>query len=228
AAVARRTSPPSASPTSCTRGFRTPTSRKCSRAGCTNFSLRCWKTSASLAAASSAPTWGRCEVLHHARVQVQLRLAGAPVDAIPAPHAARHRAPESERLEARHAGRGAAHHRRLRQRAARPHDRQAGLGDFHRGRRPRRDLGGPARYVSGYVYAKKEDNNGVAMHAWVEAWVVERWRSFDIAHDAPVGEAHIKIAVGADYLDACPVRGVRIGGGAETLLAHAHVEATQQ
>ena len=91
-----------------------------------------------------------------------------------------------------------------------------------------RHLGVPARYVSGYVYAKKEDNNGVAMHAWVEAWVVERWRSFDIAHDAPVGEAHIKIAVGADYLDACPVRGVRIGGGAETLLAHAHVEATQQ
>jgi len=91
-----------------------------------------------------------------------------------------------------------------------------------------RHLGVPARYVSGYVYAKKEQNNGVAMHAWAEAWVVERWRSFDIAHDCAVGEAHIKLAVGADYLDACPVRGVRIGGGAETLLANAHVEATQQ
>jgi len=91
-----------------------------------------------------------------------------------------------------------------------------------------RHLGVPARYVSGYTYARKKDNNGVAMHAWAEAWVVERWRSFDIAHDSPVGEAHIKLAVGADYLDACPVRGVRIGGGAETLLANAHVEATQQ
>ena len=91
-----------------------------------------------------------------------------------------------------------------------------------------RHLGVPARYVSGYVYAKKEQNNGVAMHAWAEAWVVERWRSFDIAHDCAVGEAHIKLAVGADYLDACPVRGVRIGGGAENLIAHAHVEATQQ
>jgi transglutaminase-like putative cysteine protease len=91
-----------------------------------------------------------------------------------------------------------------------------------------RYLGVPARYVSGYEYARKKDNNGVAMHAWAEAWVVERWRSFDIAHDGPIGEAHIKIAVGADYLDACPVRGVRIGGGAETLLANAHVEATQQ
>jgi transglutaminase-like putative cysteine protease len=91
-----------------------------------------------------------------------------------------------------------------------------------------RHLGVPARYVSGYVYARKEQSNGVAMHAWAEAWVVERWRSFDIAHDCAVGEAHIKLAVGADYLDACPVRGVRIGGGAENLIAHAHVEATQQ
>ena len=91
-----------------------------------------------------------------------------------------------------------------------------------------RHLGVPARYVSGYVYAKKDQDNGVAMHAWAEAWVVERWRSFDIAHDCAVGEAHIKIAVGADYLDACPVRGVRVGGGTETLLAHAQVEATQQ
>jgi hypothetical protein len=36
------------------------------------------------------------------------------------------------------------------------------------------------------------------------------------------------VAVGADYLDACPVRGVRIGGGGETLQAEAHVEASQQ
>jgi transglutaminase-like putative cysteine protease len=114
----------------------------------------------------------------------------------------------------------------------------AAINEKHRGRSAAdavhafiaccRHLGVPARYVSGYVYARKKDNNGVAMHAWAEAWVVERWRSFDIAHDCAVGEAHIKLAVGADYLDACPVRGVRIGGGAETLHAEAHVEASQQ
>jgi transglutaminase-like putative cysteine protease len=86
-----------------------------------------------------------------------------------------------------------------------------------------RRLGVPARYVSGYVY-----NEQVAMHAWSEAWVEDRWRSFDIAHDSPVGEAHIKIAVGADYLDACPVRGVRVGGGTETLMAQAQVMAEPQ
>jgi transglutaminase-like putative cysteine protease len=86
-----------------------------------------------------------------------------------------------------------------------------------------RYLGVPARYVSGYIYDQQ-----VAMHAWAEAWVEERWRSFDIAHDTPVGESHIKIAVGADYLDACPVRGVRVGGGTETLMAQAQVMADPQ
>lgn len=90
-----------------------------------------------------------------------------------------------------------------------------------------RRLGVPARYVSGYVYFMNEPNHGMAMHAWSEAWVADRWRSFDIAHDSPVGEAHIKIAVGADYLDACPVRGVRAGGGAETLVAQAQVQASE-
>ena len=95
-----------------------------------------------------------------------------------------------------------------------------------------RHLGVPARYVSGYVYAARHArtraDEQVAMHAWAEAWVVDRWRSFDIAHDNLIGESHIKIAVGADYLDACPVRGVRVGGGNETLIAQAHVEASSQ
>jgi transglutaminase-like putative cysteine protease len=91
-----------------------------------------------------------------------------------------------------------------------------------------RYLGVPARYVSGYVYAKKKSSESAALHAWVEAWVVDRWHSFDVAYDNPVGEAHIKIAVGGDYLDACPIRGMRTGGGAETLVARAHVEAMQQ
>lgn len=86
-----------------------------------------------------------------------------------------------------------------------------------------RHLGVPARYVSGYFFT-----NGVAMHAWAEAWVDNGWHSFDVAYAKPVAEAHIKIAVGADYLDACPVRGVRVGGGTETLVAQAHVEASQQ
>jgi len=91
-----------------------------------------------------------------------------------------------------------------------------------------RRLGVPARYVSGYVYSPRNGGEEhMAMHAWVEAWVVDRWRIFDVAIDYPIGESHIKIAVGADYLDACPIRGVRTGGGTETLLAQASVTANQ-
>ena len=91
-----------------------------------------------------------------------------------------------------------------------------------------RRLGVPARYVSGYVFSRGKANGQATLHAWAEAWSGGRWRSFDIARGEPAGESHIKIAVGADYLDACPVRGVRVGGGVETLKAQATVEATQQ
>ena len=86
-----------------------------------------------------------------------------------------------------------------------------------------RHLGIPARYVSGYVYAPAassaaEQGVGAASwHAWAEAWVVDRWRSFDVMARCPAGEQHVRIAIGADELDACPIRGVRTGGGLETL-----------
>jgi transglutaminase-like putative cysteine protease len=84
-------------------------------------------------------------------------------------------------------------------------------------------LGVPARYVSGFFCSR--GNAQVAGHAWAEAWVVDRWRSFDVAHDHTIGESHIKVAVGADYNDACPIRGVRVGGGTETMQAQSKVEA---
>lgn len=87
-----------------------------------------------------------------------------------------------------------------------------------------RYLGIPARYVSGYLYLPDQDEP-VASHAWAEAWVVDRWRSFDITNGAPAGEHHIRVAIGADYLDASPVRGVRHGGGVEQMVAHAVVAA---
>jgi transglutaminase-like putative cysteine protease len=86
-----------------------------------------------------------------------------------------------------------------------------------------RELGIPARYVSGYVYTP--DRRNVASHAWAEAWLSNRWISFDVSNAGKAGEAHLKLAVGLDYLDACPVRGVRLGGGEEELSTSARVEA---
>jgi transglutaminase-like putative cysteine protease len=90
-----------------------------------------------------------------------------------------------------------------------------------------RHLGVPARYVSGYVHSPGHAEMHVASHAWAEAWVLDRWHSFDIANNCPAGESHVKLAVGGDYLDACPIRGARTGGGTETMLATAFVKAEQ-
>lgn len=90
-----------------------------------------------------------------------------------------------------------------------------------------RFLGVPARYVSGYLYTARDSDAPVASHAWAEAWVVDRWRSFDVTNGRPAGEHHVRIAIGADYLEASPVRGIRFGGGEERMVASAVVEAQQ-
>jgi transglutaminase-like putative cysteine protease len=89
-----------------------------------------------------------------------------------------------------------------------------------------RSLGLPARYVSGYVYT--DNRTHVASHAWAEVWTANRWQSFDVSNARQAGGSHIKLAVGLDYLDACPVRGVRLGGGDETLTTDAQVRADAQ
>lgn len=80
-----------------------------------------------------------------------------------------------------------------------------------------RASGIPARYVSGYICS---DGDGeTASHAWVDAWVEESraWLGIDVTHVSPASPAHCRLAVGRDYLDAAPVRGVRRGGGREAM-----------
>jgi transglutaminase-like putative cysteine protease len=84
-------------------------------------------------------------------------------------------------------------------------------------------LGVPARYVSGYAYSPNREQ--VASHAWAEAWLGTRWVSFDVTHARQAGGGYIKLAIGLDYLDACPVRGVRLGGTGEELATKAQVSA---
>ena len=78
-----------------------------------------------------------------------------------------------------------------------------------------RAMGVPARYVSGhYVRAETQP----AGHAWAEALVPDLgWVGFDPTNGISVTPAHIRVAVGLDYLDAAPVRGARRGGGTETM-----------
>jgi transglutaminase-like putative cysteine protease len=80
-----------------------------------------------------------------------------------------------------------------------------------------RAAGIPARYVSGYVCFEGEGET--ASHAWVDAWVggSNAWLGIDVTHLGPASADHCRLAVGRDYLDAAPVRGVRRGGGREVM-----------
>jgi transglutaminase-like putative cysteine protease len=84
-----------------------------------------------------------------------------------------------------------------------------------------RALGIPAGYVSGYLRTIPPAGGARlkgadAMHAWVRAWcgVEGGWIDFDPTNDCLVGTDHIVVAVGRDYDDVAPVRGVlRSAGG---------------
>lgn len=79
-----------------------------------------------------------------------------------------------------------------------------------------RILGYPARYVSGYLCAGAEDD--AASHAWSEVYVESLgWVGFDPSNGISPDEHYVRVAVGRDYVDAAPVRGVRQGGEAESL-----------
>lgn len=80
-----------------------------------------------------------------------------------------------------------------------------------------RCVGIPARYVSGYFHTGTRDD--VASHAWADVWLGDEtgWCSIDVTHGEEAGMRHCRLAVGRDYRDAAPVRGVRRGGGRESM-----------
>ncbi len=84
-----------------------------------------------------------------------------------------------------------------------------------------REMGIPARYVSGYLYHEKESDDRSAedaTHAWVEAYLPGLdWVGFDPTNNLIVGERHIRVAVGRDYADVPPTRGVFKGKAEENL-----------
>lgn len=87
-----------------------------------------------------------------------------------------------------------------------------------------RRLGAPARYVSGHMVRSDGRHEQDAAHAWAEAWVPNLgWVGFDPANGICPTDAHVRVAVGLDYLGAAPVRGASYGGFGETLAVSVHV-----
>ena len=88
-----------------------------------------------------------------------------------------------------------------------------------------RQLDIPARYVGGHFYRADGVTAQDAGHAWAETYVEHLgWVGFDPANGIGTTEAHVRVAVGLDYLGAAPVRGVRYGGNGETLRVAVHVD----
>ena len=80
-----------------------------------------------------------------------------------------------------------------------------------------RAMGVPARYVSGYIHTPGE-RSAAASHAWAEAWIAgQGWVGFDATHPVRTTPHHVRLAVGRDYTDAAPTRGVYVGSATGTM-----------
>ena len=72
----------------------------------------------------------------------------------------------------------------------------------------------PARYVSGYLVTRRSRSatGSPASHAWAEVLVAGLgWCAFDPTNNLVVDDNYIKLAVGRDYRDVPPTRGVYKG-----------------
>jgi transglutaminase-like putative cysteine protease len=75
----------------------------------------------------------------------------------------------------------------------------------------------PSRYVSGYLFHREENGHQDrslegASHAWVESFIPRLgWTAFDPTNDLIGGDRHIRVAIGRDYADVPPTRGVHKG-----------------
>lgn len=96
-----------------------------------------------------------------------------------------------------------------------------------------RSMGLPARYVSGYLlteppHGKTRLVGSDASHAWVSVYLPGepgapgQWADLDPTNNRAPGEDYVTLAIGRDYSDVSPVRGVLHGGAKHKL----HVAVT--
>jgi len=94
-----------------------------------------------------------------------------------------------------------------------------------------RSLGLAARYASGYLLTTPPPGQprlvgADASHAWVSVWSPGpdggAWHDLDPTNDRAPGEDYVTLALGRDYADVAPLRGVIHGGGRHVL----HVAVT--
>ncbi|HZE84462.1 MAG TPA: transglutaminase family protein [Puia sp.] len=82
-----------------------------------------------------------------------------------------------------------------------------------------RQIGIPARYVSGYVCTNQNDTRGEgATHAWIEAYVpFSGWVGLDPTNNCLAGDQYVRLAFGRSFSDCSPVKGVYKGTSGHVL-----------
>lgn len=90
-----------------------------------------------------------------------------------------------------------------------------------------RQIGIPARYISGYLFHRTEEGDRSdedATHAWLEAWLPSLgWVGFDPTNNLIVGNRHVRVNISNDYANASPSRGIFRGNADTELEVRVHV-----
>lgn len=107
-----------------------------------------------------------------------------------------------------------------------------------------RMLGLPVRYVSGYLLTRAPEGGAPmqgadASHAWVQVWCPGTpgvpdegpgagWLDLDPTNSVVPGSGHVRVAIGRDFGDVTPLRGVIRGGGRHTLAVAVHTRVIDE
>jgi len=97
-----------------------------------------------------------------------------------------------------------------------------------------RGLGLPVRYTSGYIRTRPAPGQtrrrgSDLSHAWVGGWLGPEhgWVGLDPTNGVLVQEEHVMLAVGRDFSDISPLRGMILGGGQPTLRVGVDLEPAE-
>ena len=87
----------------------------------------------------------------------------------------------------------------------------------------------PTRYVSGYVYARDGILGAGATHAWAEVFIPSfGWIGLDSTNNCIVNDYHIRLAVGRNYGDCTPVKGVFKGNEIQQMNVSVYLDTVQK
>ena len=86
-----------------------------------------------------------------------------------------------------------------------------------------RAFGVPARYVSGYIHRPNKESQS---HAWCEVWMADLgWIGVDPTNDQIIDERFVKVAIGRDFTDVPPNKGMYRGKALEEIFVRVETRA---